>query len=335
MSIAIEKLADILKTEPSIPKAGVENRNFVPEYISTRFREYLSPDSDNYRCVINPVFSLEFELSTEHFLKQVQVFSLRDGVLPLLRFFAVNPEPDEKFPLLVIDCRLSALVPVQWREKIILRKGFYEGEIKKTKNVLFCFSSDPYNLPLDVLEEELLRLKEETVDAEEILLYFSSMKMRGGGEARFDSAWGYKTLAMFTRVFSEKKFRILSYNELMRGDVSELKFHLVNPLCYYYTDSFLEHDLLQRGATPFIVHKLVSNMRLNLSLNHGYVFHQNFQPYLGEEHDKVMKKIFCPVGTYSPGEPFRAIRARLYPEDFMDWAYDVGRSLWGNCHKRL
>lgn len=341
VSTAIEKLKCILTEEQSIPKTHLEKMNFVPEYLSTKFKEFLSPDSDNYRCDINPVFSLEFELSTEKFLNQVSVFSLRDGVLGLLRFFAVNPTYDKKFPLLIVDASLSALVPESWRSHVVLRENYVVSRTrersqkqkqKQKHNVLLCFSADPFNLPMDVLQKELLKLKEHLSEQDELMLFFSSMRMRGEGEAYYDTAWGYKTLLTVQACFPDKKIDVIAYNDLKKMNVTDLNFHFVNPLQYYFTDTFLYHDLIQRGAWPLLAQNLADqNCTLKVSLNHGYFFHQNFSPYIGEKHERVLNTIFKPVGTYTPGTQFKAIKTRLYPKDFMDWSYDVALELYLKC----
>lgn len=331
---AIEQLGEILQEGPSFPKGKLEKMNFVAEYFLMKFKEFLSPDSDLYRSNINPVFSFEFEMKSQIFLSQLKVFSLRDGVLPLMHFFAINQIPDINSPLIIIDSKLSSLVPDVWRSKVILRTPFINSPRKNSNKIILFLSCDPLSMPLEILAIELERLQNELIGHEEVYLFFSSMRIRGEGDAIYDHAWTQKCLLNIMEKIKDCKIHIISFRDYLKMDISFYSFMIVNPLSYYFTDSYLFHDASQRGAICLGCNLRPSNLPLlNLSINHGFYFHQNFSAYRAEAHEKVLRVLFNNISSYAQSK--LAIENKFYPKDFMDWSHDVALELYKDCHKNV
>lgn|GEM_PF-721627 len=329
MSTAINELKKILAEGPTAPRMKQEKLNFIADYYATKFREFLSPDSEAYKAVINPVFSFDFEIGSKEFISELKVFSLRDGVMPLMRFFAINANPYEHVPLLIVDSSLSSLVPPEWREKVILRETFVEVKSEASNKILLLLSADPHSLPLDILDLELEKLAAVIKPADEIHLLFSSMRLRGEGEAINDHAWGYKCLQKILLRFRQNVLHVVSYPDYLKTDYKNFRFFFINPLKFYFTDSFLFHDLCSKGAMP-LFHQKVGDQKpqLKLSFHHGLSFDQNFQPFIGEKYLRTQKDLYSQIVTYSHSGRFSDIHNKLYPADFIQWGSDVATSLY-------
>lgn len=329
MSTAINLLKTILAEGPTAPRVKLEKMNFMADYYATKFREYLSPDSESYKSVINPVFSYDFEIGAKDFISELKVFSLRDGVMPLMRFFAINPLPLTHVPLLVIDEGLSALVPPEWREKIVLRHLFVKEAEERDNKIFLFLSADVYSLPLAMLNEELEKIEKQIKPSDELFLFFSSMRMRGEGEAINDHAWGYKCLQNFLAKFDQSRIHILSFSELLKADVAKSRFYSINPLKFYFSDSFLIHDMCAKGAKPLLpLPKVESDVQLQLSFYHGFSFHQNFSNFPGEKYLQTQRDLYSQIVPYSKSRHYSDIHDKLYPKDFMDWGSDVSLALY-------
>lgn len=335
MSTAIDELKKILAEGPTAPRVKQQKLNFIADYYATKFREFLSPDSDAYKAVINPVFSFDFEIGSKDFISELKIFSLRDGVMPLMRFFAINPLPFEHVPFLVVDSSLSSLVPSEWREKVILRETFVEEKKSSNNKVLLLISADPLSLPLNILENEIEKISEAISPSDKIQVFFSSMRMRGEGEAINDHAWGYKCLHKILGCFKENAVQVISFPEYLKEDYKETKFYFINPLKFYFSDSFLLHDLCSKGASPLYAQKVVDQKtQLKLSFHHGFSFDQNFQPFIGEKYLQTQRALYSQIVTYSQSGRFSDVHNKLYPVDFIQWGSDVALSLYRSVSGR-
>lgn len=239
--------------------------------VSQKTTLYLSPDSNPYCSRLNPIFSFEVE---ENYLHYFNVLSLRDGVYPLLRFFFLNPIPHVADPRIIIDEKLSSLVPEAWREKTLLRSLYTNEKVfpKRIEECLILISPDEDSLPLDIMEKELLKLAEKTRNYAKISFYFSSCIRKGEEYAEAVSNWGYTALNAVHKAFEGRNIEILDWGKLQKKNVAKVCFTHFNPLSFYFTDSFLTHDLLQRGAMLLEEQKPLKNAihREELSMNHGF-----------------------------------------------------------------
>lgn len=242
--------------------------------VSQKATLYLSPDSNPYCSRLNPIFSFEIESGEENYLRYFNILSLRDGVYPLLRFFFLNPTPHTADPTLVIDEKLSSLVPVAWREKVLLRRLYVNEQVfsKEADECVILISPDQDALPLDVMESEFKKLAENTKHYSKISLYFSSCIHKGEEYAEAVSSWGYNVLNAFHKTFQGKEVEILSWSALQKKGMSKVAFAHFNPLHFYFSDSYLTHDLLQKGASLLEKAKRpeTSFFKEEISINHGY-----------------------------------------------------------------
>ncbi|MBC7427778.1 MAG: hypothetical protein H7336_04140 [Bacteriovorax sp.] len=338
-----KNLINIILSNPAYSKGLLEPIDFAPRYLLNRFLEYLSPDSKRYYSVLNPIFSMELEYSPDNRIEQVNVVFLRDGVMPLLKFFILNPAPFDPGPLLIIDQNLSALVPESWRNKVLLRVGYHKtsetsessefsGESKK----LFFISPIELSTPMDLIETELAFISDHIQEGDELLFYFSSASLRGREHSVDDKVWGYKILEKIMTKFRANPIRILDWKEYVSLDLSDVKYYFINPLQYFFTDSFLFHDAAQRGAKPLMIEAvstLGNSFMYEVSHYHGFVIHQNFESYQSYGVENLAGLIF----ELSMSDKDKKISPRtlnLASEEFKDWAQDVARDLYvKNSHK--
>ncbi len=331
------RIIEILKRSESNSIFSYEKiwKNPVP--LSEKYRTYLSPDSNAYHSCINPLFSFELE---ENGFKSFRIFShlsLRDGVYPLLRYFSLNPVPHEIDPVLIVDEKLSGLVPSAWRERVWLREVFIETTKEENlQELVLLISPDKDSSPLDIVERELLKIKKQSLSFKKILIYFSSCNFMGEEDADYDFSWGYKIHNCLLRTFSGQEVEIIDYQEYQRRNFSKSAFFFLNPLSFYFSDSYILHDLLQRGAVPLIktAKKKAGDEFVNVSINHGFILHQRFNekthvmtPFLGE---KVFKNTI-----YTPAMDDDFTNLKLSTKDFKDWALMVSREIYREMYREI
>jgi hypothetical protein len=327
-----DKLINIVLSNPDYPKGILDPIDFAPRYLLNRFLEYLSPDSNRYYSSLNPIFSMELEYSSDRQIELINVVFLRDGVMPLLKFFLLNPAPRDPGPLLIIDQDLSSLVPMAWRHKVLLRENYHNAltATGRESKKLFFISPIDLSTPMDLIEAELALIKTHLEKGDELLLFFSSASLRGREHSMDDKVWGYKILEkMMSAFFSENPLRVLDWKEYLSLDLSDVEYYFINPLQYFFTDSFLLHDASQRGARPLIARKsnLINYYKYEVSHYHGFLLHQEFENYCSYGIEDLKTLIF----ELSMSDKDKKVSPRtlnLASEEFKDWAQDVGRDLY-------
>lgn len=278
--MALEKIKELITNNKFICNDMYEFAFFNRTRLTTKFCDFLSPDSKLYSSSLNPLFSFELDSSNKYLLKSFELISLRDGVLPLLSFFRRNPAPEKIDPIVVVDEELSSLVPITWRERVVLRRVVCLNKtISKPQNKVVVFvSPEKKSIPLEILKNEMSKLKKKIEKNCEVIIFFSSVNRRGEEEVSFDDSWRYRVFQVMVNELSGYNVRVLDWREYASEDFSGSKYFFINPLRYYFTDSFLHHDILQRGARPLfeLNEELETKCILKLSACHGFVLHQDF-----------------------------------------------------------
>lgn len=298
-----------------------------PVLLNKKYRTYLAPDSYAYHSVINPIFSFEVNEDFNKF----SLLSLRDGLYPLARFFAINPNPRIGDPYLIIDSRLESIVPFSWREKTIVRELFTERFAEGSRELLLLISPDKDSLPLDLLELELDKISQDIERFEKVSIFMSSCNSYGEEDPEYDLAWDKKVLKTLLEKIPASKIRILDFAEYTALNVSEVNFYFLNPLLFYFSDSYLEHDLLQRGASPlFTPRKKDSNdFNVKVSINHGFVFSKLSSSLVLTPEPIVMEKIFKKT-VYNASSEMGKLK--LSTKEFKDWSSATARHLFAKNH---
>lgn len=325
----IISLKDLLKENHSVFSYEEIWRNPVP--VNKNYRTYLAPDSYAYHSVINPVFSFELEGHDFQDFRKFSLLSLRDGFYPLSRFFALNPAPLDNDPVLIVDSKLSVVVPVAWRHQVFLRDLFVTPKVMavQSKELLFLVSPDKDSLPLDLLKQEIEKIKDKIDSFESLSIYMSSCNFYGEEDPEYDFSWGYKILKLVMDQLPSKQISILDFAQYNAKNVSEVTFHFLNPLHFYFTDSYLMHDLLQRGGMPLgaLQDKKAEDISVNISMNHGFILHSCYSS--DEElvpESVVLEKVFKGVIYRAPAGGELG-KFKLSTKEFKDWSSATARHL--------
>jgi len=333
LSTDIKSLIDKINKPNYIGSLPSTLDDFLPRYKLNKFKEYLSPDSDYYFSSLNPTFSLELELSPMR-IKYLSVLSLRDGVMPLLKFYVSNPRPKDESLIHIIDEDFSSLVPEAWRSQTLLRRfKSQKTDVESTHNNFIIFISPNYfSSPLEIVYSEIQKVNKELLPETEVYLFFSSMKLRGVGQAQKDDLWGYKIMELFAKHLETKNFRVINWNEYSALNLNSFLFFFINPLKFFLSDSFLLHDACQKGASPLVKDKKndinpFSEHYHPLSINHGFILHQSYSSY-NKFHSEKLENVITEFDQ-SESNKKRLFRANQFcSHEFESWAHDVAKSLY-------
>lgn len=326
-----KKLIEIIKMAEIVKKPALEQVDFVSRYSLDKFIDYLSPDSGKYFLTLNPVFSIELNFTSDTLYKKLQAASLRDGVMPLTQFYIKNPTPPEIGPIIIVDHELSSLVPPSWRPRTLLRTLYFNYHLKfdHCNKLILFISPMPDALPLDLVDEELEKIYLLGRDKNELLIYFSSAKLKGDKVPNDDKAWGYKILEKIFLKFKSQKIRILDWNEYLDFDLSGSCFYFMNPLRYFFIDSYVLHDATQRGSVP-LVHQSLNfpeYFKHEISKHHGFVLHQSFDPYLSYGAENLGRHVF-EIGASIENKKQNLLLSKFCTEEFRDWTLDIAQELY-------
>lgn len=295
--------------------------------LARKYPLFLSPDSISYSSRINPIFSFEIE----KFLNSFNVISLRDGVYPLLRFFFMNPVPLNKEQIIIIDEKLSLLVPNEWRANIFLRKIFTKEKLFPviSEECLLLISPDKDNLPLDILLNELDKKSQIINDASKISLFFSSCNKIGEEYASEDKSWRFIVLQALLQFFPDKMIEVLDWDNLHKKKMNGVKILEINPLQYYFTDSFLIHEFYQKGA---IAAETSISSKEEWHCEHVSIYHGFYIYPLSDNHksiyesDKVKKTFREPINIEVGPKNYTDLK--LTTKSFQDFCSDKARQIY-------
>ncbi len=336
-TMALESLKDLIEKNNYSCNDVYEYLFFNKTKIAEKYNAFLSPDSNIYNSPLNPLFSYEIDNSNKKILKSFDYVSLRDGVLPLISFFYENPAPQKIDPVLIVDSRLSSLVPLEWRERVVLRNIIHTGNVQVSpqKKIVLFVSPDKFSTPLTCLESEIFKLKNHIENDDKLYVLFSSVNRKGEEEISEEDAWGYKVFQLMLNKFKDKEIKVLDWKSYRNIDLSECRYAFINPLKFYFTDSFLEHDALQRGCIPLVVsdHKFASDFILKISQNHGFHLHQNFEPV--HIFNNQMLDYLRPSSALENSKMNDFSNIKLATNEFKDFAWDISLELFSKSQEVL
>jgi hypothetical protein len=329
-NMALDKIISLSEDSKSYATYSYEKLLTFSSDLSEKYRTFLSPDSNRYYSHLSPLFSFELESSIGNHLKSFEVISLRDGVWPLLRFFALNPAPHEIDPILVIDSSLSSLVPPEWRTKVVMRNLFFEKEtiVKKRSKTIFFISPDQKSNPLVVVKQKITELQQYISKDQELYFYFSSGNLMGEENAEKEDNWGYKLMLLLTENLNGRKMHILNWEEYLSLPLNNFNYYSLNCLSFIFSDSYLIHDAAQRGARPLIEDGGFNedDFSVNISINHGFNLHCRFDDYFFPEYQSDFKKFF-PASIFEETKRDDLAHVKLSTNDFKEWASDVAQKV--------
>lgn len=216
-----------------------ENTQATKAFLSLHGRNYFSPLRASFL----------FEHSSEASLSHFSPLLARDGALDLLHFFSrKNVIPNSKF---LIPEELTQLVPSPWRGQCLgYRYNQVHSSAQKVTKLLFVVSALGGK---HCDEEQLQGLLEKYLGLLNIqnMQIFVSFVMPNVPDT-FEQINGHATKALEQVLFIERQFskRIhsIAFEDLLGKHLEEWAFLDVNPLKFYYSDSYIHHSLMSRGA---------------------------------------------------------------------------------------
>ena len=321
------KFKDKIENNPGKSIFGMNKIWKEKKGLAKKYILFLTPDSSVYCSRINPVFSFEIENFIQHF----SVISLRDGVYPLMRFFFMNPRPYQSEAVVVIDEKLASLVPLAWIENVYVRKVFIKEKLfpLRSTECLLLISPDQDNLPLDILTKELERKAVYVRKAAAISIFFSSCNKIGEEHVEVDTAWRYQVLQVILKMFPDKEIQILDWQKFQKKNMNGINFFEINPLKFYFSDSFLMHDLLQRGATSpeFLADGQMEWHQENISINHGYYIYPLKKEHSTLYDEVLIKEIFNEsINVKVKSKNYTDLK--LTNKSFQDFCSEIARELY-------
>ncbi len=322
------EIKDLIEKNAGPSVFSVDNIWSDPGPIHKKYTAFLTPDSRTYTNSINPIFSFELEDTSLRFFN---ILSLRDGVYPLLRFFAMNPVPHVMDSSLIVDASLASLVPKEWRSKVLLRELYVEKPVfdYQANECLLLISPNQDSQPLDLFIKEINKYKGELQKFKKLSIYFSSCALKGEEENMYVSNCGYSLLRNLMANFPDKEIEILEWYQYEKKNVAHTAFLVINPLKFYFSDSYLVHDLAQRGARSLIETKGINERgyKKQISINHGY----NIYSWEGPEFsyfDEDFKKVFSNKSIHAKPAWDDYLLVKLTTSEFKDFSAHVAREIY-------
>jgi hypothetical protein len=284
------------------------------------FSEQIFPSNIKYSCSI-PADFISFINDWSEFKSNSQVIA-RDGLIPLLWFFKVNPKPTFFRGQILVQESLASIVPSSWAGHVgtyRLASDFVVKQKKPKKLLLMaligdCFGSpDEFKKRLGKLKKRLAQLKNPDLIIE-CLFIDKTIKANGTavtpnlGDCLITTA---RELSSY-RVGMAKHVDLVSAGSFDDFWVHDLSGSDLN------ADSYLTQAVLQRGARLLFdagPPKRGSKFKfVRLSPNHGFVVNSDLLPK--GDREKILsltKRVFLsPANTslpwrhwVKPAGPFR------------------------------
>ena len=266
----------------------------------------LTPYSDNYYSILNPLFSKIFvELNKKG--HQYPVVLLRDGALDLYEFVCTHPDPlvfDQKF---IINQNLSFILPEQWLKNVILfdyyhtPQNHYRLEMHKKRLIISTIVNDAF-ITTTKAKEYFKILKDFALKHDlEVVLHLPIRENHyfkvdyKNQNAAFDlSLMAFDVFGTETKFMSDKTFKSSS-------DFRDSYYALIPNDFLCLSDNYLEHHLLINGSTPYKAYRQINGaFKVSLSAQHGvYLFDAVDEHFKSSRFNDIMTK------TLSRGDLFK------------------------------
>lgn len=257
------------------------HRETLPHH-SKNLIHYLWPMSIQYQSSLNPIFLCESPSFAQ--LNQCPAWLIRDGLVPLLWFFHLNPKPIGFKTRFFIHQSLEAFVPAPWRSKVgtYQIRSNHKPQSHKPSNILFVGNLFPDSTSPDttlhILDTFIQKFGKNHLKFSNKFAYFSSKTNR----------FRQDTEHFFAPDFYLKIYKKIGTDiEILNWAQFESQVYARNALIvninddFLCADSFLIHHALAGGAHLFQADPPMRNARsdshssiLPLSENHHFLIHE-------------------------------------------------------------
>lgn len=252
----------------------IQNKDNWYQYTRREFHysEFLDSFTGSYFSPLNPV--LLFQLNKGCPWEKLSVISAMDGLLSLLRFFNKYPTPPKNFPLLLIHKDLAPIVPEEWigctgTYRLVVTKRLMKKEIE---NVLVFNLAEPEQSSISYIERQL-RTISKNLDSVNVYTStkhdFNFLIHQKYQEEKF--LYYFSILQLYKELFKDKR-KESDTNHIIHGVSSNSVYLNVNPHKFYFSDSYIDHELLSSGIAPINMDEFIakdSKAIIELSPYHG------------------------------------------------------------------
>lgn len=263
------------------------------EYLQFMF----SPHGLDYVSPLNALFL--YKLKNLQQLSYFKNIFVRDGALLLFKFFTQYPDPGRLKTNLIISEKLSFLVPPAWLNQTYFYNT-YSAVTAKPKTVLVHGILQEFSISSKNFEKKIKQLRLEYPDSRFVGLFnfpFPETQEALWEWNQFHTDAYRKTLKVFP------DFEFLNWNEAQKLPASDLALCGIAHRDFWYSDSYVDHYFLQKGASLTVLKAPTENTpiieKIEFSAFHGIHIHQNrtvqckiFSQALFQEYQEVKDLIF-------------------------------------------
>ncbi|MCR9202937.1 MAG: hypothetical protein NXH75_00025 [Halobacteriovoraceae bacterium] len=321
-----------LYSEMANEETNIFNRreNWNPEdSVDEKFSEYMRPHSLSYFSRLRPIFS--FEIKDLSSLSGFSHVLFRDGILFLLRFFQIHPEPAKLRTKILIQKELAFLVPKAWENNVLLYRTVFKSGLSELaeprKKLILAVTFGEMKLEKKAIKDICQNILKETSIEQVTIIPFYNI-LRGEDFLSYDRASLFSQMGDIKTQLSRYEIEFLDYSQRGILDYSECLFHQFNPGKVYFADSLLDHDLLGGGAVPLI--KKESTKIVSLSPYHG----MEVSPFQLDKEQKQKKERLDSFPKKFDSEPTLSREKEdffdifYYSKNILKLAYELGKGIF-------
>ena len=289
-STPIEKVKKILGGQINY-SFQYEKLTSEPTVLGSKYKNFLSPHSKFFYSPICSLFSFELISRSGNYIKTFDAVSLKDGLLPLSYFFMENKIPHEVDPILLVDERLKAIIPKAWCNNVVLKKIVCTKFLPDVKKLVLIVTPDSKTSSSQEIERELQKISSAIKPDTEIKIFFTKAQFRGEETVEVGEGVAGKIYHKIFNEFKNHNCQVLDWSEYLSTSAYNSHYFVLNPNLFYFSESYLEHDLLQRGACP-LFQESKEEIDIQLSLTHGYALKEISESYeKSDEFYQLMETI--------------------------------------------
>jgi len=232
----------------------------------------ISPQGKSYETSI-PTF-LSYQLKSLRHLNFFDVALLRDGALPLVKFFLSNREPTGFSSRILVHEDLSYLVPLEWREQVYYYRTYESPDIEQGDTLLLYGSLDSYASGLSSLERSLKKIDPSKYKKCYLLASLAPIETEEK-LLNFDHHY-FEVIKKLTATFP--RLQVLNWNELKNLNLAGFDIHSISENRFWIADSYIEHFARLSGAKGASSHPSNFDIidQIRLSSQHGFQVHQGY-----------------------------------------------------------
>lgn len=232
----------------------------------------ISPQGKPYETTI-PTF-LSYQLKSLRHLNFFDVALLRDGALPLVKFFLSHREPTGFSSRILVHEDLSYLVPLEWREQVFYYRTYETNDAIQGDTLLLFGSLDSFASPISSMARNLQALSNNQYKKCVLLASMAPIETEEK-LLNFDHHY-FEVIKLLVQKFPN--LEVKNWNDVKLMNFNQICLHSISDNRFWIADSYLEHFARIQGARAAIIqpsqYKIIEQIRL--SSHHGFEIHQGY-----------------------------------------------------------